>query len=450
MAWRDLLHRIFVGEREYEKRSEWGSSAIPNPSQGYGPGTFANVDLRRTDTAQQKVAIWAAQNLICSLASSLPVDTFTKAGGGPARPIGNPRVVDDPGGDGYGGADWIEQYLRSALSRGNVYGTITALESNGYPSQITLYNPDDVRGYRDTTTGQPRWFVGGLATQPTQMWHQRYFPQPGNLLGMSPIEYHATTIGQGIAAARFGAQFFTDGAHPSSMFTNELADIDDVQARAVKAKVMATMYGSREPLVFGRGWKREGISVTPEESQFLETQRYTGAECCRIYGPSIAEILGYDTGGSMTYANVEQRSLDLLVYTLDPWLVRLEKMFTALLPKPQFVKFNRNALLRTSNLDRFKAYSMALTNQWLVVNEVREKEDLGPVPWGDKPYVPQKETITPDGLPPTGSAPADQVPQQNSGPIRVGAVVSGRDVRDFVFTDAELDAIDQGKEIDNG
>jgi len=60
------------------------------------------------------------------------------------------------------------------------------------------------------------------------------------------------------------------------------------------------------PVVLGQGWKFQAIQVNPEESQFLETQKYTAAECARIYGPGVAEILGYETGGSMTYANVHE------------------------------------------------------------------------------------------------------------------------------------------------
>jgi hypothetical protein len=55
--------------------------------------------------------------------------------------------------------------------------------------------------------------------------------------------------------------------------------------------------------------------VPEEESQFLATQGYTEAQCARIFGPGFAEVLGYESGGSMTYANVESRASHLLVYS---------------------------------------------------------------------------------------------------------------------------------------
>jgi HK97 family phage portal protein len=140
----------------------------------------------------------------------------------------------------------------------------------------------------------------------------------------------------------------------------------------------AALRGNREPIVLGADWDYKQIQISPSDSQFLDTGRYTSAECARIYGPGMPEILGYETGGSMTYANIEQRALDLLTFTLDPWLVRMERLLSALLPNPQYVKFERKALLRTDMLTRFQAHQIALHNQFETVNEVRDDRGHGP------------------------------------------------------------------------
>jgi phage portal protein BeeE len=105
----------------------------------------------------------------------------------------------------------------------------------------------------------------------------------------------------------------------------------------------------------------------------------TSAECCRIFGPGIAEILGYETGGSLTYQNIEQRNLQLLIYALDPWLTRLERALSALLPRPQQVKFNRGALLRTDLLTRYRAHAIAIRAKFGTQDEARELEDRPPL-----------------------------------------------------------------------
>ncbi|MEU0691438.1 phage portal protein [Streptomyces uncialis] len=364
-----------------ERRAAFTEPPIPRPSQS--ASSFASVSLSHAEASLQKVAVWSATDLIASLVSTLPLDVYEGTGTG-RRELAVPVVLRDPSGDGYGVGDWLNQYLMSMLLRGNAYGRVAAQDRLGHPTQIVLYHPDEVQGWRDTRDGLPRWRVCGETVPAAEMWHQRAYTVPGRLLGLSPVAHHATTIGLGIAAAKFGVQWFEDGAHPSGLLTND-APLDAAQARTAKERFMAALRGVREPVVLGQGWKYQQIQVAPEESQFLETQKYTSAECARIYGPGMAEILGYETGGSMTYANVEQRSLDLLTYTLDRWLVRTERAFTALLPAGQYVKINRAALARTDLLTRYRAHAIALRNRFKVPNEVRDVEDLSAVAWGDEP-----------------------------------------------------------------
>lgn len=361
--------------------AEWGTSAIPGPLGAMsGAGTFASIDLRRAESSLQKVAIWAAVDLIAGLSSQLPLETYRLQSDESAKKIANPRLVEDPGGEDRGVGDWIYQYLLSKLLRGNAFGKLADFDSRtAYPTQIVLYHPDDVHGQRDRVTGEPIWRVGDRTVPASEMWHQRSYPVPGQLLGMSPIGHHVTTIGQGIAAARFGMQFFTDGGHPTSLLVNSEASIDQKTATEVKARYMATVWGSREPVVMGRGWEHKSLSISPNESQFLETQKYTGAECCRIYGPNIAEILGYETGGSMQYSNIEQRAIDFLKFNLNRWLRDAEAIFTRYLPKPQFARFRRSALLETDLLTRYRAHNMAIAGRWLAPSEVRPGEDMPPL-----------------------------------------------------------------------
>ncbi|MEU6490385.1 phage portal protein [Streptomyces sp. NPDC046984] len=373
---------LFFGGRR-EKRDAFPEPPIPRPTGG--AWNFSNVNLAQAESSLQKVAVWSAVDLIASLGSILPVDVYEGTGDS-QREIPKPKILEDPSGEGYGLPDWTYQYLMSLLLRGNTNGHVADRDRLGNPTQIVLYHPDDVQGWRNPKTGLKTWRAGGTEVPDAEMWHQRAFVIPGRLMGLSPIAHHATTIGQGIAAARFGMQWFQDGAHPSGILTNE-QDLKPGQAATAKERFMAALRGRREPLVLGGSWKFQAIQVAPEESQFLETQKYTAAECARIYGPGMPEILGYETGGSMTYTNVEQQGLNLLTYTLDRWLTRTEYMFTRLLPPGQFVKINRAALTRTDLLTRYKAHALSLQNRWAVPNEVRKIEDQPPTDWGDKPLT---------------------------------------------------------------
>lgn len=373
------MSRLLFGPRSSgEKRS----IGVPYPLPFIGATSgYADVDLSRAESSLQSVAVRSAVDLIASLGSELPIHVYSGSGKDRQEwPV--PGYLLDPAGDGYGLPDWIYQLLISWLLRGNGYGNVLDRARSGYPTQVEWLYPDSVRPQLED--GMPEWFVNGSLLPDGRMWHQRVNPIPGQLLGLSPVAFHAATIGLSLTSTQFGLQWFRDGAHPSSLLTNSEA-LTPEQATTAKERFMAALRGRREPLVLGRGWDWKAIQINPEESQFLQTQGLSAAECARIFGPGVAEILGYESGGSLTYATVEGRMQHLLTLSVNKWLRRVERVLSAMLSSPRYVKLDRDAILQSTTLDRYRAHESALKNQWKVVNEIRDDEDLGPVPWGNKP-----------------------------------------------------------------
>lgn len=383
-------------------REQRSQQFAPVPPLAYPSMSFSEVDLTGAEASLQVVAVHAATDLIASLGSELPIDVYR--GQGSAREkLPTPPWLLDPGGDGQGLEDWSYQALMSWLLRGNLYGDLLD-ERATYWTQVQLHHPDRVTGWLDDD-GQPVWVVNGRRVdKPARFIHRRVNPMPGTVVGLSPIALHMTNIGLSVAAARFGRQWFSDGAHPSALFKNEIEEInDESRARTIKDRFMAAMYGSREPMVVGKGWSYEALTVNPEESQFLQTNGYSAAECARIYGPGVAEVLGYESGGSLTYTNVESRSAHLLVYSVNKWFTRLERLLSRFLPRPQYVRINRAAMLQSTTLERYRAHEILLRNKVEVVNEARDDLDLPPVPWGDEPNAPGGAASEPQDDEPTGA-----------------------------------------------
>lgn len=343
-------------------------------------------------TSQQVVAYASAVNLLSTVVASLPLEVFT-GHGRTQRPVRKPMWLDDPSGERYGIEDWLKLWMASAAYTGNVVLHIVARDGNYGPRVVDVVDVSTVVIRNEN--GARVWYIGDKKVPQSNIVHYRRWPVPGKLLGQSPIERHASAFGVAIAAERFGHQWFAEGAHPSQVLTTD-QPIDAGTAAAIKSRMLDTLQGSRGPAVLGSGMKLESFQVAPEESQFLETQSFTAAQVCRILGPGIAEILGYKTGDSMTYKNREQLALDLLSYAIDPWLVDLERQLSRMLNASQpaqagsWVRFNRNALLRTDLLTRYQAHRIALgpMEPWETANEVRDYEDQQPVVWGDdKPAV---------------------------------------------------------------
>lgn len=371
---------VFGGPRGDVVDETRGTYFAPAPPAYIGSSASPVVT---TTSAAQSIAIRSTTDLIASLGSELPIKVFTKKNGKQVE-VDVPSNLEDPGGDGRGREDWGYRVFNGWLYAGNTFGD--AVEWRGSTLwTCDLINPNQVSP--SVVDGQAKWYINGReVTKPKNFLHWRVNPVPGYLLGLSPIEQAAANIGVSLATTRFGREFFTDGLHPGGLITNELTDLDDEQVVVTKNRVQANK-GMREPLVLGKGWKWQDVQVTPEESQFIETQGWSEAQCARIYGPGFAEILGYETGQKMTYNNVVERRQDLLVLGVNRWFRRYERILSLFVPKGQWVELTRDALLETTTLQRYQAHASALRAGWKVPNEVREIENLEPTEWGKQPVA---------------------------------------------------------------
>jgi HK97 family phage portal protein len=341
-------------------------SIVPTP-------TYAAVPVNPT-TAMQHSAVWACVNLIAGAISTLPLAAYRTGQRDPLPDL--PPILRAPSA-GWSLPDFLYATLQSLLVRGNAYGLIVDRAGAGLlPAQVELLDPNRVGVQVD---GRVIWRVDGHEVDPASIWHARAFTAPGQVLGLSPIQHarQAIGLGLGLGAERYAARFFGESAIPSGVLTSD-QDIKQDRADQLKARWRDAHGGHRDIAVLGNGARFQAVTIPPEEAQFLETTRANVATICRYFGVQ-PELVGGESGGSLTYANVEQRALDFLTFGLRPWLVQLEVALSALLSSTTTVKFNAAALVRTDLLTRYQAHESAIRAGWKLRSEVRDLEDLPPV-----------------------------------------------------------------------
>lgn len=387
-----------------EKRY-WDYRPLDEVLAGLVGRSYQDTEISSAESSLQVVAVRSAVDLLASICAETPLE-FYRGTGADRVPVKMPGYLEDPSGDGQGLEDWIYQVAVSWLLRGNFYGHIIDQGPTGMLRQVAPWHPDTVNVH--WAGDRLVWIVQGREVPESQVLHRRVNPIPGIVLGLSPIAAHAATLGVNLASTRFGQQWFKDGAHPGGILSNSEAEVGESAARVAKERFLAALFGSREPLVLGKGWKFDQVQVAPEESQFLETQNFSAAECCRIFGPGIAEVLGYDTGGTMQYSNAVDRDLAVLKYAANKWLKRFERLLSQFLPRPQYAVYNRDAFLETNPLDRWRKHEIALRTGAVVINEVRDEENKPRVPWGDQPWAQSSQPASP----PSDGDQQDNPPQE--------------------------------------
>lgn len=349
-------------------------------------------------------AVWACIDTLASSISSTPLDAVRESGSSRLPVSPQPQIVVSPSALVEADA-WRYQLAHSMLYDGNAFGQIVAVDAMARPTHIELLDPDIVTE-RKVVNGVKQAKVNGTVMQcypHGDLWHV-----PGKMLragspfALSPVVYANKAIQAGLQAQEFGLRFFTDGGHPASLLY--VADeIDDAQAKQIKASFKAATSGSREPAVFGAGIKYEKVSVDPKDSQFIELQQLVNEKVCRFFRVPPTMVYAAISGQAVTYANVSQDDLSYLKHSVDPYFVRIETAMSALLSRPVVTKFNRKAFLRTDAEARHAVYDKRLRNRTTTINEVRALEDEPPFddpiydlpgipgdPAGDDPTAPQE------------------------------------------------------------
>ena len=336
------------------------------------------------DSALRLSTVWGCVRLLADSVSTLPLQVYR---GDDRDPIPTPPLLTRPSGDFPELADWLWAIMASLLLRGNAWGVITDRRGAGLlPSQVDLVHPDRVTV--TTEDGLRVVRVNGQRQSPADLFHVKAYPFPGSMLGLSPIAYARESIGLGLAAEKYGAQFFSDAAIPSGVLTSDQR-IGQEKADQLKARWKERHKGKRDIAVLGDGAKFQAISIAPDEAQFIATQKFSVATICRWYGVP-PEMMAGETAGHEAYTSPEMRGTDFLTFTLRPWLYRVERAVSGLLPSTQRAKFNAGGFVRATLLDRYTAHKLGIEAGWLQRSEVRELEDRPPIPGIDDQEPPER------------------------------------------------------------
>ncbi len=376
-----VLRHLVGGHERRDLSNPWGPYAggrIPPPGLE-GMSTAGPIVTERTSL--QILDVYACVSLRADSILMLPARAFREKGGVRDKLNPQPPLIAQPDPEMTAGEFWSGMEISLQL-RGNAYAVITSRDAAGWPTATKLLHPDDARPRRNPRSGRIEYqLVNGDVLPKADMIHVKGPTIPGQLEGLNPIECARRGLGATMAAENFGARWFADSAAPSSVLETD-QELDDVDAKKTVANWVHTHGGRRRPAVLSGGLKWRPITITPNDSQFLETKHFNTSQIARLFRTPphmIGELVKTTSWGK----GLEEQGIGYAVYSIGPDLVRFEDAFTPQLPRPQYLKFNPAALLRGNVKDRYLAYAIARQWGWVSVNDIRELEDLPPVDGGD-------------------------------------------------------------------
>ena len=142
------------------------------------------------------------------------------------------------------------------------------------------------------------------------------------LVGYSPIAMSKNAIGLAIAAEEYGSKFFANGATPAGILETPTLIKDISKLRDSWNEAYGGSRNAGKVAILEQGVTFKPISMSPQDSQLIETRKYQLDEIARIFRIPPHMIGDLEKA---TFSNIENQSREFVTYTLGPWMARWEQ-----------------------------------------------------------------------------------------------------------------------------
>jgi HK97 family phage portal protein len=334
-----------------------------------GIGRTESGEIVDEKHAMRLTTAFACINNIAADLGGLPLPVYQRLGDGSIREAPEHRVyplLNTAANKYMTAVVYRGCLLASVLGFGNSYSFIKrdnaarVVELIPLPSNKT--SPVLIPG--DTVNGKPTLMYATTATQDGQasyidsanVLHISGLSYDG-YIGLSPIQTCQNAFGIGLAAEKFGARFFSNGArasgvlsHPGTLGTEALDNLKK------SIKEQTTGSNSLRPLVLEEGMKWEQTTIAPNDAQFLETRNFQREEVAALYRMPMHLLQSL---ARATNNNIEHQSLDYIRTCLRMWAVRVEQEINRkLLAPPYFAEHDFNAFQRGDFASQTTGYAL--------------------------------------------------------------------------------------------
>lgn len=360
----------------------------------FGRDTMAGIAVDEGN-AMQYIAVFACIRILAETLSSLPLITYrrlNKGGKERAQDFYLYAILHDMVNPEMTAGHFRETMMGHVVGWGNAYAQII-WNGAGQVAELWPLRPDKMTVVR--VKGQLQYIYKRSEPDENGKMERTFaareiFHLPGlgfdGISGYSPIALARQGIALGLAAEEFGARFFGNDARPGVVLEHPNA-LSDAAYERLKKSVEEEHGGvskSHKPMILEEGMKIETIGIPPEDAQFLQTRTFQLREMARLYRVPPHMLADLERA---TYNNVEELNQEFVDYTLLPWAVRWEQIIykSLLTPaerKTYFAEHLMEMLLRGNITNRYTGYHTARMDGWMNADEIREKENMNPIPNG--------------------------------------------------------------------
>lgn len=213
------------------------------------------------------------------------------------------------------------------------------------------------------------------------------------LANYSPIEINKEAIALSLELEKYASLFFQNNAKPAAVIEIP-GGLSEKAAKNFKKSWNQQTEGldnAHRTAILEEGIKLHEYGSTPANSQSIEQREFQLDEVARVFNlpPHMLKNLK-----RATYSNIEEQMREVVIFTLNQLVVRMEQNYTVQLLSERdyrenkiFFKHNLSGLLRGDTKARWDAYAQAFNMGVYSPNTILQLEDMNTYEGGDDRYI---------------------------------------------------------------
>jgi HK97 family phage portal protein len=288
------------------------------------------------------------------------------------------------------GFSFWETVMVGLMHNGNTYARIIR-NTFGIAVRLKLLDFDKMQVYKNDDD-ELFYVYDGEEIPYFDILHFRGLSMKG-FFGLSPIQVAAEALGISLGSQRVAAKFYKNGLQQQGIIEMD-GQMSDEAFKQFQKHWQESYGGAKNGFgnipILEHGGKWKSMSLPFDQVQFIETREFQIEEICRIYGvpPHMVQDLR-----RATFSNIEHQDIAFSKYAIRSWCKRIEeecdaKLFTLSEQGRYGIKFNLDGMMRGDSTARSNYYQKGVLTGYLTPNEVRNFENLPPIPGLDEPFKP--------------------------------------------------------------
>jgi phage portal protein BeeE len=360
-----------------EVRSDVQASIVPAPFR-VSTSILEQLNLGATRSEAMSIAALArARNLICGTIGALPLlayrdDESTGTNEEiPRLPWMRQPEIDTPR------ETTLAYTVDSMLFYGRAYWRVTDVyQEDGRPARFEWINPELVTFDTSLETGRiVRYYVN---LNPTPL------SGIGSLVVFSSVDEGILVRGGRTirAAVELEAATVNYARNPAPSITlkNTGMDLPAEQVENLLARWRESRRQSGGSVAYlSAAMDMSSVGFSPKDMMLVEAREYQAQEIARLVGIP-AWYVGADSGGSMTYSNVNSTRRDLVDFSLRPYMAAIEQRLSMddVTPRGTHVSFSLTDFTRSSPIEQAQLLNTLVSQDIITRDEARAISDFTP------------------------------------------------------------------------